>query len=110
MKSLLRAFSLTLLSLTLTNCSLSPEQITSRLEPSIVKIFYQNEPGYGTGFFVSGERDLCTVLTAAHVVKKEEKNLLQTNDGKVWDISKVEMFPDGIDLALVSFKPEKRKV
>jgi V8-like Glu-specific endopeptidase len=109
MKFLLRAFSLTFLSLTLTNCSLSPEQITSRLEPSIVKIFYQNEPEYGTGFFVSGEKGLCTVLTAAHVVKKEGKNLLQTNDGKVWDVAKVEMFPDGIDLALVSFKPEKRK-
>ena len=109
MKSLLRAFSLTFLSLTLTNCSLSPEQITSRLEPSIVKIFHQNEPEYGTGFFVSGEKGLCTVLTAAHVVKKEGKNLLQTNDGKVWDVAKVEMFPDGIDLALVSFKPEKRK-
>ena len=109
MKSLLRAFSLTFLSLTLTNCSLSPEQITSRLEPSIVKIFHQNEPEYGTGFFVSGEKGLCTVLTAAHVVKKEGKNLLQANDGKVWDVAKVEMFPDGIDLALVSFKPEKRK-
>ncbi|MDE5117614.1 MAG: GUN4 domain-containing protein, partial [Trichodesmium sp. St2_bin2_1] len=33
MKSLLRAFGLTVLSLTLTNCSLSPEQIASRLEP-----------------------------------------------------------------------------
>ena len=109
MKFLLRVFSLTFLSLTLTNCSLSPEQITSRLEPSIVKIFYQNEPEYGTGFFVSGEKGLCTVLTAAHVVKKEGKNLLQANDGKVWDVAKVEMFPDGIDLALVSFKPEKRK-
>ena len=81
MKSLLRAFSLTFLSLTLTNCSLSPEQITSRLEPSIVKIFHQNEPEYGTGFFVSGEKGLCTVLTEADVVKKEGKNLLQTNDG-----------------------------
>ena len=109
MKSLLRAFSLTFLSLTLTNCSLSPEQITSRLEPSIVKIFHQNEPEYGTGFFVSGEKGLCTVLTAAHVVKKEGKNALQTNDGKVWDVAKVEIFPSGIDLALVSFKPEKRK-
>ena len=34
MKSLLRAFGLTFLSLTLTNCSLSPEQIASRIEPS----------------------------------------------------------------------------
>ena len=109
MKSLLRAFGLTVLSLTLTNCSLSPEQIASRLKPSIVKVFYRNEPGHGTGFFVPGEKGVCTVLTAAHVVKKEGKNALQTNDGKVWDVAKVEIFPSGIDLALVSFKPEKRK-
>ena len=109
MKSLLRAFGLTLLSLTLTNCSLSPEQIASRLKPSIVKVFYRNEPGHGTGFFVPGEKGVCTVLTAAHVVKKEGKNALQTTDGKVWDVAKVEIFPSGIDLALVSFKPEKRK-
>ena len=86
MKALLRAFGLTLLSLTLTNCSLSPEQIASRLKPSIVKVFYRNEPGHGTGFFVPGEKGLCTVLTAAHVVKKEGKNALQTNDGKVWNV------------------------
>ena len=109
MKSLIRFFGLTILSLTMTNCSLSPEQIASRLKPSIVKLFYRNERGHGTGFFVPGEKGFCTVLTAAHVVKKEGKNALQTNDGKVWDVAKVEIFPSGIDLALVSFKPEKRK-
>ena len=109
MKSLIRIFGLTILSLTMTNCSLSPEQIASRLKPSIVKLFYRNQPGHGTGFFVPGEKGFCTVLTAAHVVKKEGKNALQTNDGKVWDVAKVEIFPSGIDLALVSFKPEKRK-
>ena len=107
MKSLLRAFGLTFLSLTLTNCSLSPEKIASRLEPSIVKVFYQGEPGHGTGFFVPGEKGVCTVLTAAHVVKKEGENLLKTNDGKEWPASKVEIFPNNIDLALVSFQPEK---
>ena len=108
MKSLLRAFGLTFLSLTLTNCSLSPEKIASRLEPSIVKVFYQGEPGHGTGFFVPGEKGVCTVLTAAHVVKKEGENLLKTNDGKEWPASQVEIFPNNIDLALVSFQPEKR--
>ena len=107
MKSLLRAFGLTFLSLTLTNCSLSPEKIASRLEPSIVKVFYQGEPGHGTGFFVPGEKGVCTVLTAAHVVKKEGENLLKTNDGKEWPASQVEIFPNNIDLALVSFQPEK---
>ena len=61
MKSLLRIFGLTILSLTMTNCSLSPEQIASRLKPSIVKLFYRNEPGHGTGFFVPGEKGVCTV-------------------------------------------------
>ena len=82
MKSLLRIFGLTILSLTMTNCSLSPEQIASRLKPSIVKLFYRNQPGHGTGFFVPGEKGFCTVLTAAHVVEKEGKNLLQTMMGR----------------------------
>ena len=93
MKSLFPILGLSFLSLTLTNCSLSPEQIASRIEPSIVKVFYRNEPGHGTGFFVPGEKGVCTVLTAAHVVKKEGKNALQTNDGEVWDVAKVEIFP-----------------
>jgi len=109
MKSLLRALGLTFLSLTLTNCSLSPEQIASRLEPSIVKLYYENQPGHGTGFFVPGKKGVCTVLTAAHVVKKERKKLVETNDGKPWDVAKIEIFPNDIDLALVTFEPKETK-
>ncbi|NEO52393.1 MAG: trypsin-like peptidase domain-containing protein [Okeania sp. SIO3B5] len=105
MKSLPRILGLTFLSLTLTNCSLSPQEIASRLEPSIVKLFYRNQPGHGTGFFVPGAAGVCTVLTAAHVVNKEGERLLQTKqDGKVWDVARVEIFPSDIDLALVTFK------
>ncbi|MGB3508680.1 MAG: GUN4 domain-containing protein [Microcoleaceae cyanobacterium] len=108
MKPLPRILGLTFLALTLTNCSgqLSSENIASRLEPSIVKLFYRNQPGHGTGFFVPGETGVCTVLTAAHVVKREGENLLQTKDEKIWDVAKVEIFPSDIDLALVTFEPE----
>ncbi len=79
MKTLPGIIGLIILALTLTNCSgqLSSEEIASRLEPSIVKLFYRNQTGHGTGFFVRGEAGVCTVLTAAHVVKKEGENLLQ---------------------------------
>ena len=105
MKSLLRAFGLTFLSLTLTNCSLSPEKIASRLEPSIVKVFYQGEPGHGTGFFVNGEPGVCSVLTTAHVVDKEAKIRLRTeNDGKAWDVDTVKIFPSTIEPIWYLFK------
>ncbi|GGA58843.1 GUN4 domain-containing protein [Okeania sp. KiyG1] len=109
MKSLHRILGLTFLTLTLTNCSLSSEQIFSRLEPSIVRLFYRNQPGHGTGFFVRGEKGVCTVLTAAHVVQKEGERALQTEDEKVWDVATVEIFPRDIDLALVTFRPEGGK-
>ncbi|NEN93942.1 MAG: hypothetical protein F6K48_35705, partial [Okeania sp. SIO3H1] len=95
MKFLPRILGLTFLTLTLTNCSreLSSEKIASRLEPSIVKISSRNKPGHITGFFVSGETDVCTVLTTANFVKTEGKKILQTNDEKVWDITSVKIFP-----------------
>ena len=109
MKPIFRAIILAFLALTLTSCSLPPDQIASRLEPSLVKVFYKNQPGHGTGFFVPGETGVCKVLTAAHVVNKEGEKLLQTKDGNVWDDASVEMFSDDIDLALVTFEPEKEK-
>ena len=111
MKSLPRILGLTFLALILTNCSgqLSSEKIAEKLEPSIVKLFYKNQPGHGTGFVVSGEAGVCTVLTAAHVVKKEGERLLQTKDRKVWEFAKVKIFPSDIDLALVTFQPEEGK-
>ncbi|MEM1168784.1 MAG: trypsin-like peptidase domain-containing protein [Cyanobacteria bacterium P01_H01_bin.35] len=114
MKSLPRflglAFLALILTITLANCSLSSKQIYSRLKPSIVKLSYKNQPGHGTGFFVPGEKGVCRVLTAAHVVKKEGERLLQTNqDGKFWPVAEVEIFPSDIDLALVTFRPEGGK-
>ena len=111
MKFLPRISGLIFLALTLTNCSreLSSEKIASRLEPSLVKISSKNKSGHITGFFVSGETDVCTVLTTAHFLKKEGETILQTNDEKVWDITSVKIFPSNIDLALVTFQPEGKK-
>ena len=112
MKSLFSILGLTFLSVILTNCSLSPEKIASRLKPSIVKLSYKNKPGHGhgTGFFVPGELGVCTVLTAAHVVDEEGKVRLRTEkDGKFWDAATVKIFPSTIDMALVTFKPETEK-
>ena len=110
MKSLFSILGLTFLSLTLTNCSLSPEQIASRLEPSVVLLSYKNKPGHGTGFFVAGEPGVCRVLTSAHVVNKEGNIRLRTEkDGKFWDVARVEIFPSTIDLALVTFEPDTER-
>ena len=39
---------------------------------------------------------------------KEAKIRLQTeNDGKAWDVDTVKIFPSTIDLALVTFKPDR---
>ena len=117
MKSLLPIISITFLSITLTNFSSSVkktevEDIASRLEDSIVKLSYKNQPGDGTGFFVEveGKSEVCSVLTAAHVVEKEGQKILWTEkDEKVWDVATVERFPGSIDLALITFKPHTKR-
>ena len=64
MKYLFSILGLTFLSLTLTNCSLSPQKIASQLEASVVLLSYRNQSGHGTGFFVDGKPGVCSVLTA----------------------------------------------
>ena len=88
---------------TLTNCSWSQEKINL----SIVKIF--NKSGHGTGFFVKGKPGLCSVLTVAHVLKEKEKNYIETKDSKRWPIKEIKIRSSGIDLALLTFKPEGDK-
>ena len=110
MKYLFSILGLTFLSLTLTNCSLSPQKIASQLEPSVVLLSYRNQSGHGTGFFVDGKPGVCSVLTAAHIVNKQGEIRLRTQkDRKLWDVARVEIFPNAIDLALVTFKPDTEK-
>ncbi|MDE5086556.1 MAG: trypsin-like peptidase domain-containing protein [Trichodesmium sp. St16_bin2-tuft] len=76
----------------------------------MVLLYYKNQPGHGTGFFVNGEPGVCSILTTAHVVDKEAKIRLRTeNEGKAWDVATVEIFPNTIDLALVTFKPDTQR-
>ena len=59
---------------------------------------------------MNGEPGVCSVLTTAHVVDKEAKIRLRTeNDGKAWDVDTVKIFPSTIDLALVTFKPDRER-
>ena len=59
---------------------------------------------------MNGEPGVCSVLTTAHVVDKEAKIRLRTeNEGKAWDVATVEIFPNTIDLALVTFKPDTER-
>src|SRR5919202_148960 len=85
----------------------SSNDIAKLTKASVVLITaYAEQPEYGTGFFVEGEKGVCTVLTARHVVPVGSKVQLQTNDGKgPWKAVNIKRFPNQ-DLALVMFKSE----
>jgi S1-C subfamily serine protease len=85
----------------------SSNEIAKLTKASVVLITaYAEQPEYGTGFFVEGEKGVCTVLTARHVVPVGSKVQLQTHDGKrPWKAVNIKRFPNQ-DLALVTFKPE----
>jgi tetratricopeptide (TPR) repeat protein len=84
----------------------SPQDIYKLTKASTILITaYTEQPSTGTGFFIEGEKGVCTVLTARHVVPVATKVLLQTNDGKPpWEPAKIQRFPNQ-DLAIVTFKP-----
>lgn len=110
-KPLSQLLALSSLILTVTNCSskLSSEKIASQLQQSIVRVSDENQKTYGTGFFVPGKSGVCTVLTAAQVVNKNNKQLLQTHDKKLWNVISTKIFSNNIDLAIVTFQPEGKK-
>ncbi|MBD2039408.1 tetratricopeptide repeat-containing serine protease family protein [Microcoleus sp. FACHB-672] len=74
----------------------------AKLTPSLVLITHGKREGNGTGFFVAGEKNVCTVLTTRHVIGMSSQVQLQTHDLKVWGANKVRLFPNH-DLALVMF-------
>ena len=84
---------------------LSSGEISQKIEESVVLIFYNSQGGNGTGFFVSGEKGVCTVLTARHATLKEESLKIKTQDKQTWNALSIRRFPDH-DLALVEFKPK----
>ena len=94
----------------LTGCSArkSPSELARQLEQSVVLINYKNRGGHGTGFFVPGNKDRCTVLTARHVVAASEELKLKTNDDEIWEVSNIQRFANH-DLAVLTFTPDGSK-
>ncbi|MEH2115149.1 tetratricopeptide repeat-containing S1 family peptidase, partial [Nostoc sp.] len=99
-------FGFVVLSLTSCNSRKTPGDIGKETGESVVLINYADKPGQGTGFFVLGKnKEVCTVLTARHVVPPSAKLQLQTNDQKIWKVADIKRFPQQ-DLAVVIFKPD----
>ncbi|NET58802.1 MAG: serine protease [Symploca sp. SIO2E6] len=82
---------------------LSPGEISQKIGKSVVLIYYKG--GHGSGFFVSGEKGVCTILTARHVALAAEKLKIQTKDRQTWNAGSIRPFPHN-DLALVEFTPQ----
>ena len=83
---------------------LTSGEIAKQVGNSVVLITYADAQGNGSGFFVSGENKVCTVLTARHVVAPSNQLKLQTNDRKFWNSATIQNFPNQ-DLALITFDP-----
>ena len=94
------------ITLLLTACGpKSKQNIAEELKEAVTLINYMDRPGHGTGFFVRGSKDVCTVVTARHVVAPSNKLQLTTHDTKLWQTSNIKSFPN-YDLAVVTFAPE----
>ncbi|MFH7243712.1 MAG: tetratricopeptide repeat protein [Spirulina sp.] len=94
----------------LVGCSAGPGvDIAAEVMPSVVLITYGDGPGHGSGFFVEGEPGVCTVLTANHVVQASPLLLISAYDtdnrGQPWRAEQILPFPNGVDLAVVTFRP-----
>lgn len=97
--------------LSLTGCgqslgALSGRQIAKRLKASTVLV--KTDGGHGTAFFVRGKSELCTLVTAAHVVLGKEVVRLQTADGKEREPLQILPFDRDLDLAAMTFAAAAR--
>lgn len=85
--------------------SLSSGDIAKQVKASVVLVSYQDTGGNGTGFFVQGAKDVCTLVTVRHVLAVSEKLQVQTPDRKLIKNINIQRFPDH-DLAVLTFKPD----
>ncbi|MCC5643151.1 tetratricopeptide repeat-containing serine protease family protein [Nostoc sp. CHAB 5824] len=100
------AFGFVALSLISCNSRKTTGDIGKEAGESVVLINYADKQGQGTGFLVPGKnKEVCTVLTARHVVPPSAKLQLQTNDQKIWKVVDIKRFAQQ-DLAVVIFKPD----
>ncbi|OUL27673.1 hypothetical protein BV372_25530 [Nostoc sp. T09] len=98
------AYGCATLFLTSCNSPKSAGEIGKLAGESVVFINYTDQAGHGTGFFILGEKEVCTVITARHVVLPSAKLQLQTKDQKIWKSFEVKRF-NKQDLAVITFKP-----
>ncbi|MDB9496051.1 hypothetical protein PN477_15580, partial [Spirulina subsalsa CS-330] len=59
------------------------EALLAQIQPSVVRISYGDTDGQGTGFIIDGEPGVCTVATAAHVVKPSNLIAISTHDSDI---------------------------
>jgi hypothetical protein len=108
LKSSIKLVGLGTIALYLSSCNWqpSPGDIAQRLKASVVLIKTHDgtNGGHGTGFFVRGKSDVCTVVTAAHVVKGQKEVRVQT--ARELKPQEVYIFEGGFDLAVLTFQPE----
>lgn len=91
--------------LALSACSLVVrEPIDQKVEKSTVLITYGDKEGNGSGFFIQGPKEICTVLTASHVLASDDLKI-RTHDLKSWPAANTQQIPS-FDMAVVTFKPE----
>lgn len=81
------------------------ESIPDRLQEGTVLV--KTEDGHGTAFFVRGKSGVCTLLTAAHVVRDKSVVRLQTHDGREREPLQIMPFDQDLDLAAVTFAPRE---
>ncbi|NEO85349.1 MAG: serine protease, partial [Spirulina sp. SIO3F2] len=82
--------------------------LIEQTEPSIVRIFYGDRSGQGTGFIIEGEPGVCTVATAAQVVEPSELILVSTHDSDTvnqgaFPAQAKQAWPNDLDLAIITF-------
>ena len=92
--------------LSLTGCGqLSGSDIAKLLKASTVLV--KTDGGHGTAFFVRGKSGVCTLVTAAHVVRDKSVVRLQTSDGKEREPQEIIPFEQDLDLAVMTFAPRE---
>jgi len=87
---------------------LERDVLVAQIKPSVVRIEYGDKSGQGTGFIIAGEAGLCTVATAAHVVKPSQLISVWTHDVDTvnpggFPARAVQPWGNGMDLAIITF-------
>jgi Tfp pilus assembly protein PilF/V8-like Glu-specific endopeptidase len=73
-----------------------------------VTVSIETPTSNGSGVIVSRQPGKYFVLTAAHVVRNQQNTYtIRTSDGQKYQIDKTSIFPQGVDLAVVSFSSSK---